>query len=409
VRVALIGPLPPELGGASPGGVATHQAYLAAGLSAVPALEVSLLATNTRWAEHVPFRVMPMYEPEGGGWLAPRYVRRVGARRIVRYALQLRRARVKGSRRQHLAQLLWYRYFLHTTRADVVHVQHPLERLYYVSEVARLEGRRWPLVVTAHSFFGEHTDEVIRGFMSPNLARADRVIAVSPHIAEQAAQLGVDHGRIRVIRSGVDIERYQPRPRASARSLLGIPADQPLVLFVGNLEPRKQVEVLLQAFVGVRQRLPHARLAIVGGGDEAARLRRTAVELGVAEGAVFAGRAAAEVLLDWYTAADLFVLPSSSEAQGIVALEAMACGLPVVASAVGGLHGTIDDGENGYLVPSGAVEPLAARLVELLSDPARRQAMSEAARLKVSREFSWQRAVEATVQVYRELVPCPTH
>jgi D-inositol-3-phosphate glycosyltransferase len=86
----------------------------------------------------------------------------------------------------------------------------------------------------------------------------------------------------------------------------------------------------------------------------------------------------------------------------------MACGLPVVASAVGGLLGTIDDGENGYLVPAGSVEFLAQRLSELLADPACRTRLGAAARTRVTREFTWRRAVEETVNVYREVVPCST-
>jgi glycosyltransferase involved in cell wall biosynthesis len=86
----------------------------------------------------------------------------------------------------------------------------------------------------------------------------------------------------------------------------------------------------------------------------------------------------------------------------------MACGLPVVASAVGGLHGTIEDGQSGYLVPSGEVEPLAQRLTALLCDGALRASIGTAARERVTREFSWARTVQATVNVYRELVPCAT-
>jgi len=122
----------------------------------------------------------------------------------------------------------------------------------------------------------------------------------------------------------------------------------------------------------------------------------------------FTGRVEHETLLDWYAAADVFALPSSSEAQGIVALEAMACGLPVVASAVGGLFGTIDDSENGYLVSPGEVEPLAQRLSQLLRDPALRESIGAAALSKVGREFSWQRTIQATADVYRELLECPS-
>jgi glycosyltransferase involved in cell wall biosynthesis len=100
----------------------------------------------------------------------------------------------------------------------------------------------------------------------------------------------------------------------------------------------------------------------------------------------------------------VFALPSSSEAQGIVALEAMACGLPVVATAVGGLVGTIEDGQTGCLVPSGDVGALASALQILLQDPQWRQALGAAARHAVERDFSWKQAIEATIEVYREVL-----
>src|SRR5262249_45155940 len=151
VRVGLIGPLPPELGGMTPGGVATHQMHLAAGLASRADVEVALLATNVAGC-------LPAL---------PYEARTVGALRssilpTARYALALVRAgRGAGSRRETLRQLLGYRAFLQAFKPDVVHVQHPLERTAYLRHVFALEGRRWPLVVTAHSFFGEHAEDVI--------------------------------------------------------------------------------------------------------------------------------------------------------------------------------------------------------------------------------------------------------
>jgi len=414
VRVGLIGPLPPELGGATPGGVATHQAHLAAGLAACADLEVALLATNVPAASpasrvDLPYAAMGMYAPIGlRDWLTPGYVQRIGARRLVRYAADLAAKGHTGSRREQLAHLLWYRHFLDATRPHVVHVQHPLERAFYVREVQHLERRKWPLVITAHSFFGEHDDDTIHRFMAPNLRAADRVVAVSPHIADQAASLGVNRDHIRVIRSGIDVERFRPRDRAAARSSLELDSNRSLVLFVGNLEPRKQLDVLLRALA----RVPEVRLAIVGTGesagadDQTSMLQELTQDLGLTQRVRFVGRVDGTTLLHWYAAADAFVLPSSSEAQGIVALEAMASGLPVVASAVGGLLGSIEDGRTGYLVEPGAVEPLAQRLAALLADAQVRAAIGEAARHKVANDFTWHAAVQATVEVYRGLVAC---
>jgi glycosyltransferase involved in cell wall biosynthesis len=411
VRVALIGPVPPRLGGLTPGGVATHQVYLAEGLAAA-GVEAPLLATNTAvqsgcWPTpeaQTPYPVYRMIPPRPSTWR--------GAATVLRYALRIAPTRRYGPRREVLRCALIYQRFLATVRPDVMHVQHPLDRCLYARLVRRIEGWRLPLVVTAHSLFGEHADRTIYRLMAPNLRAADRVIAVSDHIAEQAAELGVDPRRVRVIRSGVDTLRFQPRDRLAARNRLKVPVEARLVLFVGNLEPRKQVDVLLRAVASIRERVSTSRLLVVGSGesagdqDQTAQLQRLTDELGLREVVHFTGRLGEDALLDAYAAADVFALPSSSEAQGIVALEAMACGLTVVASRVGGLRGTIEDGRTGFLVPSGDVAAMADRLAAVLADASVREAVGDAARREVEAHFSWKRTVEQTLEVYREAVVC---
>jgi glycosyltransferase involved in cell wall biosynthesis len=417
VRVALIGPVPPRLGGATPGGVATHQVHLAAGLAAA-GIYAPLLATSSR----VPAskacaadgqNAFPLYRMAAAAQGRRDFLAAVGPVPLVRYAVRLSRAHMNGSRREMLEDLLWYRRFTAEVQPTVLHVQHPLERCLYARTVLHFERWRLPLVVTAHSLFGEHSDEAIRTLMAPNLRAADHVIAVSDHIAHQAISLGVAPDRISVIRSGVDLDHFRPRDRAPARAALGISEHTPLVLFVGNLEPRKQVDVLLRALARVRDSVPGLVALVVGSGesagvqDQSVRLVRLSQELGLDGVVRFVGSVADEHLLDMYAAADVFALPSSSEAQGIVALEAMASGLPVVASAVGGLLGTIDDGQTGCLVPPGDVTSLAERILELLQDRPRRATMAAAARQKVERDFSWQHAVAATIEVYRHVLANP--
>ncbi len=414
MRVALIGPLPPALGGQTPGGVATHQAYLAQGLAAA-GIDAPLLATNSyappgQWRSETPFRT---YRMAHASWSSREYLRAVGAAHLVRYGSRLARMRCDGSRAELLSTLLSYRRFLAAVRPQLIHVQHPLDRCSNTRAVRTIEGWHTPLVVTAHSLFGEHSAETIERLMAPNLRAADRVIAVSPHIADQVVQLGVEPDRVRVIRSGVDTERFQPRDRRAARQRLALPVDTPVVLFVGNLEPRKQVNVLLRAMARLRNDLPNALLVVVGTGESAgdadqnAHLHQLSDELRLGDTVRFVGRLDDEQLMDAYAAADVFALPSSSEAQGIVALEAMACGLTVIASAVGGLLGTIRDGETGFLVASGESDALAAALHRALRSPVERAHVGAAARRVVEAEFGWPRAVQATVGVYREVLGCP--
>ncbi len=414
MRAALIGPVPPQFGGATPGGVATHQMYLAAGLAAVgfhaPLLATNTCASPTAWRTLQPdFPLFRMAQPDAAG---RDYLAAVGLFRMARYAAHLAMRPEPGSRQEVLGNLLWYRHFLTEVRPDVIHVQHPLERCSYVRLVQQLEGWRLPLIVTAHSLFGEHDMATIETRMAPNLRVADRVIAVSSHIADQAVELGVERRRVRVIRSGVDTVRFRPRDRAGARHVLGIADAARLVLFVGNLEPRKQVDVLIQAMVEVHRRIPSAELVIVGSGESAGVLDQTEAllrltrNLGLLDTIDFVGRVEDQRLLDYYAAADVFALPSSSEAQGIVALEAMACALPVVATAVGGLRETIDDGRTGHLAPSGDAPALAAGMLALLENETHRQEVAANARQAVERDFSWPRAVAATIDVYRDVLEC---
>jgi glycosyltransferase involved in cell wall biosynthesis len=372
-------------------------------------VEAPLLATNAACRVSEPWQPVsgygfPLY-PIGRGW--------TGRIRLVPYVLHLGVDRSRGSRREILRNLLWYRRFLRLARPNVIHVQHPLERCQYVRGVQRIEGWRVPLVVTAHSLFGEHAEETIYTFMAPNLRAADLVIAVSEHIADQAIELGVHSSKVRVIRSGVDVDQFQPRGKPAARARLGLPPDAHVVLFVGNLEPRKQVDVLLRAMACLPSVLANQTwLTIVGSGesagvlDQTPHLVRLADELELKDRVRFTGRVDDQQLLAYYSAADVFVLPSSSEAQGIAALEAMAAGLPVVAAGVGGLLGTVRDGETGFLVPPGDVVALSQRLAIVLQEPVRRHAMGVAAREVVEASFAWPRAVEATVDAYREVLAC---
>jgi D-inositol-3-phosphate glycosyltransferase len=246
--------------------------------------------------------------------------------------------------------------------------------------------------------------------MAPNIRAADRLIAVSPHVAEEAIRLGADRRVVRVIPSGVDVEHFRPIERATARAALGLPAEQAIVLFVGTLEPRKQIDRLLLTLPRVRQSVPSATVVVIGtgqvagAGDQTRVLERIVREHGLEEAVRFVGRVTDADLVRWYSAADVFALPSSSEGQGIAALEAMACELPVVASAVGGLLETIDDGSTGVLVPAGDVEALADRLLALLGDTRLRLRLGAAAREKVATRFSWQRTVTDTIAVYEEVL-----
>ena len=234
---------------------------------------------------------------------------------------------------------------------------------------------------------------------------ADRIICASESERETLLKLyGVPDDRVTCIPCGVDTEHFRPMSRSRVRRRLKLPAKESLVLFVGRIEPLKGIDVLLRA---VSKLEGEFRLLAVGGdGKEAARqaeLRALVDELGIGERVSFRDAVPHDDLPLYYNAADVCVVPSYYESFGLVALEAMACGVPVVASRVGGLRETVQDGETGYLVPWRCPQPFAERLDQLLSDARLRRRLGREARIAVER-FRWSEVAAQVEDVYHELV-----
>ncbi len=249
------------------------------------------------------------------------------------------------------------------------------------------------------------------------LRSVDAIIAAT--LAEQA-QLQFLYGaatrKMVVIPPGVDTSRFYPIPRDEARAVIGIPPDDEMILFVGRIEPLKGVDTLIRAVAqmhdtGVLERYPHY-LSIIGGdpyaspeqmNQEMVRLQRMCRETGVGDMVVFLGKRSQDMLPYYYSAASMLVVPSHYESFGMVALEAMACGTPVVASQVGGLAFLVQDGVTGFVVPDDDPEILGARLTRLISDPALRQRMGEQA-AETAREYAWEKIAAQVMQVYQKVL-----
>ncbi len=242
---------------------------------------------------------------------------------------------------------------------------------------------------------------------------ADRIVAAN--LVEQAHLVwycGADVGRLRIIPCGVDLDLFRPADPRAARARLGLDAER-VLLFVGRLTPIKGLETLLRAMAAAKaDGLGRAdvRLVVVGGDKEEvwdgerARLCRMAVELGVGAAVEFRGPQPQDALPDYYAAADLCLMPSLYESFGMVALEAMACGVPVIGSRVGGLALTVRDGATGLLVPEGDVGALAEGITGLLQDDDRRGRLGAQA-VEWARRFGWACIARAVTELYGELVP----
>ncbi len=237
---------------------------------------------------------------------------------------------------------------------------------------------------------------------------ADKIVVASRDEQQLLVRhYDADPDRIAVVPCGVNLGMFQPVDKDEARQQLGLGDDDQILLFVGRIEPLKGVDILLGAAAQMEGQSDCFVLVIGGDSDartgEMAHLRDLAEELGIAERVSFLGAVDHERLPLFYSAADVCVVPSFYESFGLVALEAMACGTPVVASRVGGLTVAVRDGETGYLIPWRCPEPFAERLELLLGNDELRRAFGQAAREEVER-FRWSNVAEAVLGIYGEVI-----
>lgn len=293
---------------------------------------------------------------------------------------------------------------------------------YWMSgQVGWVARDRWgvPLVHTAHTLAkvknrfiaeGDRPEPKMRVIGEEQVtAEADRLVANTRFEAQDlVAGYDADPARLTVVQPGVDLDRF--RPGAADRRRLGLPERGHVVAFVGRIQPLKGPDVLIAALAEMRRRDPHAPVtAVICGGPSGTGLDRPsslidlAGALGVADAVRFLPPQTGDDLAALYRAADLVAVPSHNESFGLVALEAQACGTPVVAAAVGGLVTAVRDGVSGVLVDGHDPRDWARVLERLLAAPALRGRLSAGAVAHAS-DFSWDRTAEGLLRVYRAAV-----
>ncbi len=247
------------------------------------------------------------------------------------------------------------------------------------------------------------------------LRLADRIVAAT--LAEQAQLQWLykaDMRKVTIIPPGVDTCHFYPIPPDEAKDYIGIPKEDRMVLFVGRIEPLKGVDTLIKAMscLRVKEIERPAYLAIIGGDPnvpaeqmsaEMVRLRGLCHDLCMDRMVVFLGKRGQDTLPYYYSAADVLVMPSHYESFGMVALEAMACGTPVVASQVGGLAFLIQDGVTGFHVPDQDEDALCDRLTRILGNRSLREQMGQAS-ADYARKYAWSHIARQLMEVYQELV-----
>ncbi len=299
---------------------------------------------------------------------------------------------------------------------DLVHSHYWLS-----GQVGWLARDRWgvPLVHTAHTL-GKVKNAALASGDAPEpkvrligeqqvVGEADRLVANTAAEANQLVQLyAADAARVDTIAPGADLQRFRVGDRVGARAALGIAPHEVVLSFVGRIQPLKGPDVLLRAAAELLTRDPsrQLRVLVVGGpsgsGLEHPRaLVELAAQLGITQAVTFLPPQPAEALAEIYRASDVVAVPSYSESFGLVALEAQACGTPVVAADVGGLGVAVVDGVTGLLVATHRTQDWADALAEVVDHPARRLALAAAAPGHAA-QFSWERTADALLQTYAE-------
>ena len=303
---------------------------------------------------------------------------------------------------------------------DLVHSHYWLS-----GQVGWLAKDRWgvPLVHTAHTLAkvknllladGDTPEPKARVIGEEQVvAEAERLVANTPTEARELIDLyDADVARVAVVEPGVDLDRFRPGDRDAARRRFGLPADAYVVAFVGRIQPLKAPDVLLRAAAELRARDPDIGrklvVAVCGGPsgsglERPAALMELATELGLADAVLFLPPQAGDALAELYRAADLVAVPSHNESFGLVALEAQACGTPVVAAAVGGLVTAVRDGISGVLVDGHDPADWARVVGSLLGAPGQRVKLSQGAQEHAA-NFSWSRTASGLLAVYRDVV-----
>ncbi|MBI4589560.1 MAG: glycosyltransferase [Candidatus Rokubacteria bacterium] len=292
---------------------------------------------------------------------------------------------------------------------EIFHAQHPFLLGATARRLARRLGR--PLIFTYHTRYEKYAHYVpvrqdwVRALAIRWSCRfadlSDLVIAPSARTRDTLRERDVK-APIAVVPTGVELDRFAPGDRGAARAALGLPADDPLLLYVGRLDREKSVERLLAAFDQVAAVLPTARFLLIGGGTQARSLRDQARRSAVGDRIDFRGVRPREELPAYYRAADLFVFASESETQGLVLSEAAASALPAVAVSGCGVDEVVANSETGILTKP---EPrdLADAAIALLLDPERRRRMGESARRLAERKFCARRQVGRVAALYETL------
>ena len=295
----------------------------------------------------------------------------------------------------------------HSESLDLIHMHYAIPHAvsaYLAREMCKA-SRYLPFVTTLHG-----TDITLVG-RDPSflpitrfgIEQSDRVTAISNYLRQATLDTFAVSTPIEVIYNFIDAEFYRRRPDPSLKKRLA-PRGEKIILHISTFRPIKRITDCIEVLARIRAEGPNARLVMCGDGPERAEAEAVATRLNVSDDVIFAGQQPQSMIREYLSIADLLLLPSQSESFGLVALEAMACEVPVIATRVGGLPELVEDGATGFLFPVGDVNAMAAGAISLLSNQALTQQFGRLAREVAITRFSAERIIPEYEALYAGLI-----
>jgi len=270
-----------------------------------------------------------------------------------------------------------------------------------------------PLIISLHGVdvdimesigYGNRLNRFYDRLSRNTLQKADKIIAISNYIKERSISMGASINKCEIIMKGVDLERFNPTIDGKFIRMKLKAENRPFILCVAYLVPFKSIDTLIMALPKVLKTFSKALLVICGKGSEYQRLKDLVDNLSLTKNVIFAGVIEQKLIPQYFSACDIFVLPSISEAFGIVYIEAMACAKPVICCSVGGPPEYIIDGVTGYTVRPKDSDTLAEKIITLLQNRELQEKMGKAGRQRVEKYFDFNKVIDRYIEIYTSLL-----
>jgi len=286
-------------------------------------------------------------------------------------------------------------------KIQIIHAHSVIPTGFIASLVSKI--MRKPLFITAHGMDINNFENqrFFNYFISHSLNSSYKSIAVSEDLANKMRLMVNDDNKIVVIKNAVDTDRFNPNKNINIRQNFGIKYEDVVILFVGYLDEFKGIYELINAFNIIHSENRKVKLMMIGAGPKKDHLLKILTEMNIENEVIFTGRVEPQKIHKYYQAADIFVLPSYTEGLPVSVLEAMACGLPIVATDVGGIPEIITDGFNGFLIPPMNEKELCKKLRVLIADKIYREGFRQKSIEMIEDEFNFDKKLDKLIKLYR--------